>query len=868
MAVVEYPDGTQKELPLEMAQEEVQRSYSTPGPVTTTPSEDFTRRELPAPDNYTAAPDITEHAINRANTAEITMPPDVTEYAIRRTTPPEPEMTFSPEESVLPPREQPAAVSAASPYVSPVANAQVTPRGAYGVPRDGGARTHQGVDFAGKRGDPVLAVLPGRVSRVGNTVGDSGAGGQRVEVDHGNGLKSSYMHLDGFNVKENEEVTAGHPVGTVGNTGTKSSGPHLHAKFLVDDKPVDEATFKAAAEARGTAVPGGLTSSSQASGAPAGGLSTSGSSVSYSGQSGATAPITDPSQVNTGLPAVPTPEGYLGELQKVHEQRAQAADLALQANLGQIGVQQQAAANMQQQMVREQAMHADASAHADQERAKYEANIQQAMSQVARVDPGRVWKNAGGFGSAMGIASAAVGGWLQVMHGGQNHALEAINQTIRQDIQAQEVDIATQREGVYRAERAGERQERNIQDRFRRLEEGKLMRLQGIMEQTKADMLLYESPIMQAKHVEFLAGLQKEYLDTFKGLSDEQYKRTFDTRIAELRNADMQEHNRLAREQFSYSQSVSERQLGAAAGAANAENQPVLSEPGTQREIFVDPRVPVAKEHYSKLIERQRVRRDLGQKIKDYHGLVKRIGRKFGGWGSNTRFLGSDDQKLLKSAYQDVQSSLTKKQTGAAMNETEITLYSDMIGEPPSWTGIDPSTRLQRLLLTLHDDENTDFDQVRSKNADGSIYRGGSWYLKLPDDGKPTNTTINALRGHDKPNTGLQSEDPFEVLGAINTLTDLQDVPSEKAALQKNFPDLFEEVDTARLRAASEAKAAGDTRLAEQILRSYEGFANKWMKIDKTRGLDPKDTSPSGMSHQHAPGQLVFPGPAAGYYNE
>lgn len=57
-------------------------------------------------------------------------------------------------------------------------------------------------------------------------------------IDHGDGIKSWYAHLDGFNIKEGESVIMGQTIGFVGNT-RRSTGPHLHFEIHVHDKTVD-----------------------------------------------------------------------------------------------------------------------------------------------------------------------------------------------------------------------------------------------------------------------------------------------------------------------------------------------------------------------------------------------------------------------------------------------------------------------------------------------------------------------------------------------------------------------------------------------------------------------------------------------------
>ncbi|MGB0388892.1 MAG: peptidoglycan DD-metalloendopeptidase family protein [Ardenticatenaceae bacterium] len=83
--------------------------------------------------------------------------------------------------------------------------------------------SHMALDIAAVVGTPILAADGGVV------VGASWAGdyGNRVMIDHGNGLYTLYAHLSKFAVQEGHHVDAGQIIGQVGSTG-RSTGPHLH----------------------------------------------------------------------------------------------------------------------------------------------------------------------------------------------------------------------------------------------------------------------------------------------------------------------------------------------------------------------------------------------------------------------------------------------------------------------------------------------------------------------------------------------------------------------------------------------------------------------------------------------------------------
>lgn len=96
----------------------------------------------------------------------------------------------------------------------------------FGAPRDGGARSHAGVDIFAARGTPVLAASAGRTRGVRVTE----LGGKVVWVrDSVRNASIYYAHLDSQHVGNGQRVAVGDTLGFVGNTGNaRTTPPHLH----------------------------------------------------------------------------------------------------------------------------------------------------------------------------------------------------------------------------------------------------------------------------------------------------------------------------------------------------------------------------------------------------------------------------------------------------------------------------------------------------------------------------------------------------------------------------------------------------------------------------------------------------------------
>jgi lysostaphin len=102
---------------------------------------------------------------------------------------------------------------------------------------------HRGVDYAGGYGSPVVAPAAGRVALVGRESAGFKVHGNIVGIDHGQGVTSIFMHLNGINVKEGDMVKAGQLIGGIGSTGA-STGPHLHWGVYVNGQAVDPVPWR------------------------------------------------------------------------------------------------------------------------------------------------------------------------------------------------------------------------------------------------------------------------------------------------------------------------------------------------------------------------------------------------------------------------------------------------------------------------------------------------------------------------------------------------------------------------------------------------------------------------------------------------
>jgi murein DD-endopeptidase MepM/ murein hydrolase activator NlpD len=97
---------------------------------------------------------------------------------------------------------------------------------------------HDGIDIGSVKNSPVYAAGAGKVIQAGW----NGGYGKCVIIDHGNGFKSVYGHLNSYLVKEGDWVKKGQQIAKMGNTGTSTS-THLHFELRVNDVPTNPLKF-------------------------------------------------------------------------------------------------------------------------------------------------------------------------------------------------------------------------------------------------------------------------------------------------------------------------------------------------------------------------------------------------------------------------------------------------------------------------------------------------------------------------------------------------------------------------------------------------------------------------------------------------
>ena len=114
-----------------------------------------------------------------------------------------------------------------------------------------GGQGHKGIDLTLWRGYSALSAIGAAWDGTVTDVRDGVEGfdtvrsaGNRVTIDHGDGVVTKYYHLENGSipVQVGDSVTAGQVIGQMGSTGY-STGAHLHFQLEIYGEPVDPLPF-------------------------------------------------------------------------------------------------------------------------------------------------------------------------------------------------------------------------------------------------------------------------------------------------------------------------------------------------------------------------------------------------------------------------------------------------------------------------------------------------------------------------------------------------------------------------------------------------------------------------------------------------
>jgi len=98
-------------------------------------------------------------------------------------------------------------------------------------------RGHNGNDYSMKENSPIFASSGGYVVFADYTTNF----GYTIIINHPENYITKYLHCSSLLKKDGDFVRQGELIALSGNSGTESTGPHLHFEIWKDGKPIDPA---------------------------------------------------------------------------------------------------------------------------------------------------------------------------------------------------------------------------------------------------------------------------------------------------------------------------------------------------------------------------------------------------------------------------------------------------------------------------------------------------------------------------------------------------------------------------------------------------------------------------------------------------
>jgi len=109
-----------------------------------------------------------------------------------------------------------------------------SPYGMRKHPLTGNEKFHNGVDYGAEIGTSIYAAADGIVKRADY----DDTHGHLTIIEHKNGVQTWYAHQSDYNVVRGQEVYRGNIIGRTGNSGTNTTGAHLHFEVRINGRSV------------------------------------------------------------------------------------------------------------------------------------------------------------------------------------------------------------------------------------------------------------------------------------------------------------------------------------------------------------------------------------------------------------------------------------------------------------------------------------------------------------------------------------------------------------------------------------------------------------------------------------------------------
>lgn len=296
----------------------------------------------------------------------------------------------------------------------------------------------------------------------------------------------------------------------------------------------------------------------------------------------------DPTNMQQGYAAVGDDMAATADKQRA------AADMAYGAQTQVDEIEQHGQEQAAAQQHAEAERQAAANDYIQSSLADEEKRIMQARMAVPSMNPNRVFQNMTNFQRGLLSVLAGIAGGLAVAQGhNKNAVIETAMQWVDNDMKAQQTDIETKREDVYRAERSYDRMSQRLAGEENSKRELAIYKLEALKTAIGAEKMKFASVFTQAKHDKAIAAIDEHQNSLFM----DYMKQYNDDLLATVQANNQAEYQRqqiaIARGQLAVSMMAERRQAAEAKAKADAaKNKQYLKlgqATGYKRQVGVGP---------------------------------------------------------------------------------------------------------------------------------------------------------------------------------------------------------------------------------------------------------------------------------------
>lgn len=485
-----------------------------------------------------------------------------------------------------------------------------------------------------------------------------------------------------------------------------------------------------------------------------------GQSISRSG----TRPYSDPKLVNKdfGIPEVQDAAQVLAPIQT-----AGAQEKATLGERGDLEAKRAEAAQPFQDQERDLANDRvrqveESNARATAEATAWEAQIQEKLAAVPKADPGQWWDNRSTLQKAVLISGAFAAGFGGGAKGAESW-WNTIDGFIRTDMQAQQTNIETARDKVFRAERGAERARLSTADRMRGENEAYLTRLASIKAGLQAEQAKYDSPLIQNEWQQKIdridKGIAEKVVETGQMVWNQSLaKGKALADIFHQRNQEQIQRAGIAQRanEFSEEMAFKRDQASLAASAAAAENTGVLPDPLTGNQWTIGVQTADKKERLKNWADPKTGisgYAHLTSELKEYLALSDKLGRSYSGPGARTSAVLSEQQQMraeLDGKYNQIVQKTRHALFGAAFTKNEEKAFEAALPKPDALLGPEGASIIKGYIKTKSEEAQREFiNPLKIKGPDGKdVNLVKEWgEIELPNEAQFQNSEALNTRG-------------------------------------------------------------------------------------------------------------------------